>query len=151
MPESNPIYAIVGDNGYGMTIKLEKAREIVRMLRNCHVKKFFDVMSAYIWLSSQINDYNEAFYNNTRVLEPDDLVSINDLIRQQYVVIPDSELKRRNRIRKHDSDGTLHIVFGEPDAKNRLTQSENDNDASDDLETATRAFLKKLEKHRLKN
>ncbi len=151
MPESNPIYAIVGDNGYGMTIKLEKAREIVRMLRNCHVKKFFDVMSAYIWLSSQINDYNEAFYNNTRVLEPDDLVSINDLIRQQYVVIPDSDLKRRNRIRKHDSDGTLHIVFGEPDAKNRLTQSENDNDASDDLETTTRAFLKKLEKHRLKN
>jgi hypothetical protein len=26
MPEPNPIYAIVGNNGYGMTIKLEKVR-----------------------------------------------------------------------------------------------------------------------------
>ena len=150
MLEPDPIYAIVGDDGYGMTIKLEKAREIVQMIRNYHVKKFFDVMTAYIWLSSQINDYNESYYNNTRVLEPNDLISIDDLIRQQYVVIPESEFKRRKRIRKQDSDGMLHIGFGEPDVKNRLTRLDDDSDAGDDLETATRAFLKKLEKHRLK-
>ncbi len=150
MHEPEPIYVIVADNGYGMTIKLEKARKIAQYLLNSFVVKFSDAMSGYVWLSSQINDYTEDYYNSTRVLTKDDLVSLDDLIREQYVAISDSELKRRNCKRIMDINGVLHIGLGETCEKKRLAQNGYDSDVGDEMENAARTFLKTMEKHKLK-
>lgn len=106
------IYTVIGDDGYGMTIKPAKAEKYAKQLRNAFVRKFDDPLSGYVWLSSQINDYNEEFYNSPRVLEQDDLVQLDDLIRKQYVVIPEKEVKKRDAKRKNRKKGCLYITFG---------------------------------------
>lgn len=107
------IYVIVGDNGYGMSIKKEKVRKIAWRMRNPFVKKFADALSGYIWLSSQINDYNEYYYNSSRVLRADDLLPLDELIRDQYFLLTDDELYERDPAKRKKPGGNLRIRFGD--------------------------------------
>ena len=107
------IYVIIGDDGYGMAVKLGKAKKIYQRMRNPFVKKFNDAMAGYVWLSSQINDYNDEYYNSSRILEQDDLVSLDDLIRRQYVVLPEHEVRKRDANKNRKAGGILRIGLGE--------------------------------------
>lgn len=105
------IYVIIGDDGYGMVIKKKKAERIAALITNSFIKKFTDAIAGYLWLSSQINDYSEPFYGSTRVLMQSDLVSLDELIRRQYVVLSVREAKKRG-IGCSRNDEPLRIVFG---------------------------------------
>ena len=106
------IYVIIGDDGYGMAVKRDKANKIYHRIRNPFARKFSDALSGYVWLSSQINDYNEEYYNSSRVLEQDDLVSLEDLIRRQYVVLPEHEVRKRDANKNRKTGGMLCIGLG---------------------------------------
>lgn len=142
------IYTIIGDDGYGMTIKAAKAEKYAKKLRNAFVKKFDDPLSGYVWLSSQINDYNEEFYNSSRVLEQDDLVHLDDLIRQQYVVIPEKEVKKRDAKRKSKKKDAFYVTLG----KSAITEGNfesgssgyNEDDRFAELESIAQDFIEKI-------
>lgn len=92
------IYCIIGDDGYGMVIKKKKADRMARNIVRAFVVPFDDVLTGYMWLSSQINDYSESYFNSTRVLTRDDLVPLDELICRQYVILPDEEARRRGMV-----------------------------------------------------
>ena len=146
--ENDNIYTIIGDDGYGMTIKVAKAEKYAKQLRNAFVRKFDDPLSGYVWLSSQINDYNEEFYNSSRVLEQDDLVDLNDLIRQQYVAIPEEEVKKRDVKRKNKKKGCLYVTCGKSSITGDSFESDspdyNEDDGLSELEDIAQDFLAKI-------
>ena len=150
--DKDNIYTVIADDGYGMTIKSTKAEKYAKQLRNPFVRRFDDALSGYVWLSSQINDYNEEFYNSSRVLEQDDLVSLDDLIRQQYVAIPEKEVKKRDAKRKNKKNGCLYVTFG----KSATTEEEfdsdspdcNEDDSLDELENIAKDILEKIRKRK---
>ena len=148
------IYTVIGDDGYGMTIKPAKAEKYAKQLRNAFVRKFDDPLSGYVWLSSQINDYNEEFYNSSRVLEQDDLVQLDDLIRRQYVVIPEKEVKKRDAKRKNKKKDCLYITFGKSAAEEDFdpgSSDYNEDDRLEELENIAQDFIDKIrEKKKLK-
>lgn len=153
--DRDSIFTIIADDGYGMTIKSTKAEKYAKQLRNPFVRKFDDALSGYVWLSSQINDYNEEFYNSSRVLEQDDLVPLDDLIKQQFVTIPEKEVKKRDSKRKNKKKGCLYVTFG----KSETTEEDFDSDSPDsneddglaELENIAQDFLAKIrEKKKLK-
>lgn len=148
------IYTVIGDDGYGMTIKSAKAEKYAKQLRNAFVRKFDDPLSGYVWLSSQINDYNEEFYNSSRVLEQDDLVQLDDLIRRQYVMIPEKEVKKRDAKRKNKKKGCLYITFDKSAAEEDFDPGSSDYNEDDrlaELENIAQDFIDKIrEKKKLK-
>ena len=154
MAEPDVIYVIIGDNGYGMTIKLDKVRKIMRRISNPFIKKFYDALSGYVWLSSQINDYNEDYYESSRLLESEDLVSLDELIRKQCVIVSGHKLEKRRIKRAKEDNKVLRIGLGKPSVFIDVKDSRDHIDKSDEyalaeLEDEAKRILSQIKKKRL--